>query len=280
MRYLVAPDVYRGPYRADHPDVAGAYAAFADEAIADLDRAGYGTAAFLADSAFLTNGVLTPPPAYMQHVVASVRRAGGVFIADEVQSGFGRLGQEMWGHRTHGVEPDLMTIGKPAGNGFPLGVIVARTDIAETFMRATSFFSTFGGNNVACAAGIAVLDVIERENLPVRAAVVGDHFRGLLHRLKQKHPLIGDVRGRGLAIGIELVEDRATLAPARAVVPRLLNAMRAEGVLIGSEGIHGNILKLRPPLVFEHEHADLAAAALDRCLAACIGQAIGIAPLE
>ncbi|MFO1091441.1 MAG: aminotransferase class III-fold pyridoxal phosphate-dependent enzyme [Hyphomicrobiales bacterium] len=271
MRYLIAPDGYRGPYPAGHPDFAAAYAAYAEEAIADLDRAGYGTAAFLVDSAFLTNGVLTPPPEYMQRVVAAVRAAGGVFIADEVQSGFGRLGGELWGHRTHGVEADIMTIGKPAGNGFPLGVIVARTHIVDKFLQHTSFFSTFGGNNVACAAGVAVLDVIERDRLVDNAAEVGAYFRSLLETLQQRHPVIGDVRGRGLAIGVELVEDRTTRKPATKLVKPLLNAVRDRGVLIGSEGVHGNVLKLRPPIVFAREHCEIAADALDRSLAACAG---------
>jgi 4-aminobutyrate aminotransferase-like enzyme len=237
--------------------------------IDDLRDNGPGVAIFILDSCFLTNGVLTPPPAYVQGVVSAVRAAGGVFIADEVQSGFGRMGTEMWGHRLHGVEADIVTLGKPAGNGFPLGVTIARAPIVEALIRRTAFFSTFGGNNVACAAGMAVLDVVEREDLPARAAAIGAHLKARLEALKVRHAVIGDVRASGLVVGIDLVTNRATREPCPEIVPRILNAMRDEGVLIGSEGVHGNILKLRPPLVLSADEADLAVDALDRCLAAC-----------
>ncbi len=269
MRYLPPPDVYRGPFREDRPDAASQYVTMAQARIDDLRDNGPGVASFILDSCFLTNGVLTPPPAYVQGVVAAVRDAGGVFIADEVQSGFGRMGTEMWGHRLHGVEADIVTLGKPAGNGFPLGVTIARAPIVEALIRRTAFFSTFGGNNVACAAGMAVLDVVEREDLPARAAAIGAQLKARLEALRDRHAVIGDVRASGLVVGIDLVTNRATREPCPEIVPRILNAMRDEGVLIGSEGVHGNILKLRPPLVLSADEADLAVDALDRCLAAC-----------
>ena len=269
MRYLPPPDTYRGPFRDGGADAVAACVAAAQARIDDLRASGLGVANFILDSCFLTNGVLTPPPAYVQGVVAAVRAAGGVFIADEVQSGFGRMGGEMWGHRAHGVEADIVTLGKPAGNGFPLGVTIARAPIVEALLRRTAFFSTFGGNNVACAAGLAVLDVVERENLPARAAATGKLLKARLAELKERHAIVGDVRGRGLVLGVDLVKDRATREPFREIVPHLLNAMRDEGVLIGSEGVHGNILKLRPPLALSRAEADLVAGALGRCLAAC-----------
>jgi 4-aminobutyrate aminotransferase-like enzyme len=176
------------------------------------------------------------------------------------------MGAFMWGHTHHGVVPDIVTIGKPAGNGHPLGVVITTPEIMECFLKETSFFSTFGGNNVSCAAGLAVLDVIHDEGLIANASATGAYLKQGFKNLMAKHDLIGDVRGTGLALGIELVTDRKTLAPAADATKRILNLMRDEGVLIGSEGVLGNILKIRPPIVFQKEHADLAVAAFDRAL--------------
>jgi 4-aminobutyrate aminotransferase-like enzyme len=267
MRTLLAPDGYRGIHRYGTPDLAHRYATDADRAIASLAEAGLKPAAFIVDSAFMTNGVLEPQPGYVAEVFARVRQAGGLCIADEVQSGFGRMGQHLWGHNHHDVLPDIVTIGKPAGNGHPLGVVVTRPDIMDRFLEDTGFFSTFGGNNVSCAAGLAVLDVIEKEGLVENATITGAYLKAGIRDLMAKHDIIGDVRGTGLAIGVELVTDRKTLAPAKSETTRLLNLMRDEGVLIGSEGLLGNILKIRPPIVFNRANADLAVTALDRALA-------------
>jgi len=266
IRLLPAPDVYRGPYDAEHADVGERYAALADPLIADLQEKGLGVAAAMVDSAFMTNGVLDAPAGYLQGIVARVRKAGGLFIADEVQSGFGRMGPSFWGHRHHGVVPDFITIGKPAGNGYPLGVVITRPEILTHFLQFGPFFSTFGGNNVAGAAGMAVLDVIRDEKLVENAHDVGAYFRLGLSDLKQKHALIGDVRGVGLATGVELVHDRAAKTPAGDVMHRLLNLVRDEGALIGGEGKSGNVLKIRPPIVFSRADADFAVAAIDRAL--------------
>ncbi|WP_303979667.1 aminotransferase class III-fold pyridoxal phosphate-dependent enzyme [Dongia mobilis] len=267
MRTLVAPDGYRGAHRYGTPDLGPRYAALADEAIASLAAAGMKPAAFMIDSAFMTNGVLEPQKGYLKDVCAKVRAAGGLCIGDEVQSGFGRMGSFMWGHTHHGVVPDIVTIGKPAGNGHPLGVVITTPEIMECFLKQTAFFSTFGGNNVSCAAGLAVLDVIQHEGLIANASATGAYLKQGIKDLMARHDLIGDVRGTGLALGIELVTDRKTLAPAKDETARLLNLMRDEGILIGSEGVLGNILKIRPPIVFQREHADLAVVALDRALA-------------
>jgi 4-aminobutyrate aminotransferase-like enzyme len=266
IRLLPSPDVYRGPYE-DHADVGERYAALADPLIADLQEKGLGVAAAMIDSAFMTNGVLDAPAGYVQGVVARVRKAGGLFIADEVQSGFGRMGPSFWGHSHHGVTPDFITIGKPAGNGYPLGVVITRPEILSHFLQFGPFFSTFGGNNVAGAAGMAVLDVIRDEKLVENARDVGAYFRLGLSDLKQKHALIGDVRGVGLATGVELVHDRASKQPAGDVMHRLLNLIRDEGALVGGEGVSGNVLKIRPPIVFSRNDADFAVAAIDRALA-------------
>jgi 4-aminobutyrate aminotransferase-like enzyme/Ser/Thr protein kinase RdoA (MazF antagonist) len=267
MRTLTPPDGYRGPHRYGTNDMGRLYAADADKATASLRETGHGTAAFMIDSALMTNGVLEPVPGYVAEVAAKVRAAGGLVIGDEVQSGFGRMGTYMWGHQHHGIVPDIVTIGKPAGNGHPLGVVVTTPEILETFLKEYAFFSTFGGNNVSCAAGLAVLDVIENEGLVENSRVVGDYLKAGIKGLMAKHSLIGDVRGTGLALGVELVTDRKTLAPAAAETKQVLNVMRDEGVLIGSEGILGNILKIRPPVVFQKEHADIAVTALDKALA-------------
>jgi 4-aminobutyrate aminotransferase-like enzyme len=266
MRTLTPPDGYRGAHRYGTPDLGRKYATDADRAIASLAEAGMKPAAFMVDSAFMTNGVLEPQVGYLAEVFAKVRAAGGLCIGDEVQSGFGRMGTHMWGHAHHDVVPDIVTIGKPAGNGHPLGVVVTTPEIMEAFLKEYAFFSTFGGNNVSCAAGLAVLDVIEREGLIENARAVGDYLKAGLKRLMEKHDLIGDVRGTGLALGVELVTDRKTQSPAADETKRILNLMRDEGVLIGSEGILGNILKIRPPIVFRQEHADVTVAALDRAL--------------
>jgi len=164
------------------------------------------------------------------------------------------------------VVPDIITLGKPAGNGHPIGVVITRPEIYERFIRDTAFFSTFGGNNVSCAAGNAVLDVIEREGLVENATRVGAHFKAGLAGLMARHAIVGCVRGTGLALSIELVRDRSTLEPAGAETLRLMNLMRDEGVLTGNEGPHGNIIKIRPPLVMTRDQADIAVAAFDSAL--------------
>jgi 4-aminobutyrate aminotransferase-like enzyme/aminoglycoside phosphotransferase (APT) family kinase protein len=266
IRLLPAPDTYRGMYGPDEKDPGGRYAALAEPLIADLEAEGFGVAAVMIDSAFMTNGILDAPPGYLQGVVDRVRAAGGSFIADEVQSGFGRMGTAFWGHRHHGVIPDFITIGKPAGNGHPLGAVITRPEILSHFLKPGPFFSTFGGNNVACAAGIAVLDVIHDEGLVENSRITGEYFRGLLRQLMAKHEVIGDVRGVGLATGVELVLDRKSKTPAGELVPQLLNRLRDQSVLMGGEGKFGNVLKIRPPIVFTKENAQLAVSALDRAL--------------
>jgi 4-aminobutyrate aminotransferase-like enzyme len=266
IRLLPPPDDYRGPHLRGADDLGAKYAGMADPLIAELERKGYGLAACMIDGAFMTNGMLEVPEGYVRRICEKTRKAGGLYIADEVQSGFGRMGTAMWGYQHHGIVPDFVTIGKPAGNGLPIGVVVTRPEILEYFTRQAPFFSTFGGNNVSCAAGIAVLDVIRDEKLIDNARDTGRYLREGLRALMNKHQLIGDVRGNGLSIGVELVRDRSTKEPADRELKPLLNRLRDEGVLAGNEGKLGNIVKIRPPLVFSKANADFAVAALDNAL--------------
>jgi len=270
LRGLLAPDTYRGPYRGETPDAAERYAADADRAIDELAHGGHEIAAFIIDSAMCSSGVLDPPRAYLREVEKRVRAAGGMMICDEVQSGFGRMG-EWWGHEYHGVKADIVTMGKPVGNGHPLGVVVTSAEVLGRFLDATGLFSTFGGNTVACAAGNAVLDVIERDGLIENGCAVGDYLRRQLRELAKSRPLIGDVRGHGMLTGVELVNDRDQRNPAKQETQDLLELMRERHVLVGRDGRDGNVLKLRPPLIFERGHADQLITALDSALAALAG---------
>jgi 4-aminobutyrate aminotransferase-like enzyme/Ser/Thr protein kinase RdoA (MazF antagonist) len=266
VRTLIGPDDYRGPYRRGSNDIAARYAADGDRAIRSLADGGHQPALFIADAGLLTNGVLDAPAGWLQGVHERVRKAGGLCIADEVQTGFGRQGDAMWGFELHGVVPDIVCLGKPIGNGHPLGAVVTRPEIVQALLDQNVFFSTFGGNNVSCAAGMAVLDVLEREGLRENAKAVGAHFKQGLRKLAARRDLIGDVRGSGLLVGLELVRDRTTLEPAATETKRVVNRMRDLGVLTATEGPHGNVLKLRPPICFTREQADMTIAAIDRAL--------------
>ncbi len=266
IRSIVTPDTYRGAFRGD--DAAVRYAADADRAIAELDAAGYGVAAVMIDASFVNHGIIDVPAGYLKLVVDKVRAAGGVFIADEVQSGFGRTGSHMWGCQAHGVEAEILALGKPIGNGLALGAVVTTPEILASFTEKTGYFSTFGGNPVACAAGGAVLDVIEDEQLLANAMETGEYLRQGLRALAQRTPMIGDVRGAGMIAGVELVRDRATQEPAKQETKRVINAMKEKGVLLGREGYLGNVLKIRPPMVFTPENADFLIAALDDAVSA------------
>ena len=266
VRTLIAPDCYRGEFR--DADAGARYAEDADRAIAALGDAGLGTAAFMVDAGFCSNGILDAPEGYLAAVAKKVRAAGGLFIADEVQSGFGRMGSHIWGFQAHGAEADIITLGKPVGNGYPLGVVITRPEILAAFTQRSGYFSTFGGNPVACAAGLAVLEVLAREGLMANARDSGDYLRSGVRELAARYPLIGDVRGRGLLTGVELVRDAATLEPAKRETVAVINHMRQNGVLVGQEGVFGNVLKIRPPMAFSRDNADFLIAALGRAVAA------------
>ena len=240
----------------------------ADAAIASLQSDGHGVAALMLDALFTTEGLTRLPPRYLERLVAKVRAAGGLFIADEVQSGFGRTGEHFWGHQSFDVVPDLVTLGKPMGNGHPIGGTVTRPELANAFLKDAMFFNTFAGNPVSAAVGLAVLDVIEQQQLVSHAHEVGEYLQTRLRDLAERHEPVIAVRGKGLFFGLELVSDRSTRAPATAEARRLINEMRRRGVLISTIGHHGNVLKMRPPMVFGREHADMLIGTLDEALGA------------
>ncbi len=266
VRTLEAPDMYRGRFRDDPENAAQLYAQSADVAIESLRESGHGTAAFMIDSSFSSNGILPILPGYLPAVVEKVRAAGGLIIADEVQIGFGRCGSHLWGFEAQGIVPDIVTVGKPVGNGIALGVMITTPDIRGRFGEQIDFFSTFGGNPVASAAAHAVFDVIEEEGLVENSRVTGDYMRKGLCELANKHLVIGDVRGQGLFTGVDIVRDRTTREPAADIADKLRNHLRENRVLVGRETRAGNILKVRPPLAFRREHADIFLEAMESAL--------------
>ncbi len=267
-RPVKPPHRYHAPTGASEAEVAAAALLSLDQAIASLAEAGLGTAGFILDTALTSSGVLDLPAGYLEAAFARVRQAGGLCIADEVQIGFARTGTHFWRFQAEGVIPDIVTLGKPMGNGMPLSAVVTSRAIFEAFKAGSGLFSSVGGNPVSCAAGMAVLDVIEREDLQANAARVGAYVKDRLKDLAQRHSLIGDVRGQGLLVAIEFVEDRATKQPAVAKTKALVEALVREGIMTGTEGTAGNVIKIRPPLVFQEAHAELLLKALDQALAA------------
>jgi 4-aminobutyrate aminotransferase-like enzyme len=199
-----------------------------------------------------------------------VRAAGGVCVADEVQVGFGRVGSHWWAFETQGVVPDIVTMGKPIGNGHPLSALVTTREIASSFNNGLEYFNTFGGNPVSCAAGLAVLDVIERDGLRRNASKIGTYLMQRFREMQARYEVIGDVRGMGLFLGIELVNDRKTREPATALARKINDGARSRGVLMGTEGPHDNVLKMRPPMIFSRENADHLVSVLDDTFAAVL----------
>ncbi|MBC9175470.1 aspartate aminotransferase family protein [Roseomonas ludipueritiae] len=262
VRTVPAPDLYR----ASGQDVGEAFGRAVREAIADMVAHGIRPAALLVDTIFSSDGVFSDPPGFLQPAVAAIREAGGLFIADEVQPGFGRTGEAMWGFMRHGLVPDMVTMGKPMGNGHPIAAMVAKPEILDRFGERTRYFNTFGGNPVSCAVGQAVLEVIEGEGILENARDVGAYLREGLRGLAQRHEVIGDVRGAGLFIGVELVRDRATREPDGESTAKLVNGLRERRILISAAGPHANVLKIRPPLVFQREHADRFLEGVDAVL--------------
>jgi 4-aminobutyrate aminotransferase-like enzyme/Ser/Thr protein kinase RdoA (MazF antagonist) len=255
----VAPvaDDYRGLYRRGEPDLGRKYAAYVEAILQTVKREGRAVAAYIAETFPSVAGQIVFPPGYLAEVYKHVRAHGGVCVADEVQVGFGRLGTHFWGFEAQGVVPDIVVLGKPIGNGFPLAAVITTREIAASFGKGMEFFSTFGGNPVACATGLAVLDVLRDENLQDNALQVGTRWHGALGNLQSAHALIGDVRGSGLFLGIDLVKDRFTRAPATAQASYIVNRLREQGILAGTDGPHNNVIKLRPPLLFSDSDADL-----------------------
>lgn len=219
-------------------------------AIADLERHGYKLAALIADSAFTSDGIFTDPVGFMHGIVNEVHAAGGLYIADEVQSGFAQLGDSMWGFSRHGVVPDIVTMGKAMGNGFPVSGVVFRSEVSDEFGQKVSYFNTLGGRSVSVAAASAVLDVFEKENVRERVAVNGATLRAGLEELTRDSPYVAEIRGNGLYLGVEIVEHRDALKPDSARCESIIKDLRDHRVLISRTGPAGNVLKVRPPVAF------------------------------
>ena len=262
------PDDYRGAHRRGDPGRGAKYARALGEIVETLRAAtGSGACAFLAETLPSVGGQIVLPPGYLAEAYRHVRAAGGVCIADEVQVGFGRLGTRFWGFETQGVVPDVVVMGKPIGNGFPLAAVVTTPEIAAAFDDGMEYFATFGGNPVSCAVGLAVLDVLRDEGLQERALRVGGRLVAGLEEMMGRRALVGDVRGSGLFLGVELVRDRSTLEPATEEASYVVNRLRDRGILCGVDGPHENVLKIRPPLVFGEADADRFVSTLDDVLA-------------
>jgi 4-aminobutyrate aminotransferase-like enzyme len=244
-------------------------------AIAGLAGRGVMPAAMYLECGFTSDGILTPPVDDVQDAVRRAREAGALFVADEVQAGHGRTGEHLWSFAAYGLVPDIVTLGKPMGNGYPVAALIVRRELMERFAESGHFFSTFGGNPVASAAALTVLDVIEDERLVARAADVGGALRRAIEQLRPRHPALGGVRGRGLLIGADIVSDAGDPDPGRAAA--VVDVMRERGVLVGRTGRIDNTLKIRPPLVFGEEHIATLVEALDAGLSAVGGASAGAA---
>jgi alanine-glyoxylate transaminase / (R)-3-amino-2-methylpropionate-pyruvate transaminase len=261
VHHTVPPDPYRSPFTGTPEEIAS-------KSVADIrDIIRYSTpgrvAAFIAESIQGVGGATYGAPNYLKEAYAVVREHGGLCIADEVQTGFGRTGEHYWGFEHYGVVPDFVTMAKGIGNGVPLAAVTTRMEIAKVLSQRLHF-NTFGGNPVAMAAGLAVLDVIDEAGLQENSRVVGTRLKAGLQRLMASHPIVGDVRGKGLLLGVELVRDRGTKEPARQAAADIMEAAREMGVLIGKGGLDGNVLRIKPPMCITAEDADFAVDVLDR----------------
>ncbi|MBY3272781.1 aspartate aminotransferase family protein [Rhizobium laguerreae] len=266
VRHVPAPDSYRPLGGMPGEAFAEAFAAEVEKAIASLQSSPHGFSALIICPFFANEGFPDLPTGFLDKAIIAVRKAGGLVISDEVQPGFGRTGGHMWGHQRAGFVPDVVTLGKPMANGHPVGGVVANADTLNAFRKAFRYFNTFGGNPVSCAAALAVLDVIEDEGLMENARAVGAYAQDGLKRLSEKHDVIGNVRGSGLFFGAELVLDREKKTPAPDIATKVINDMRARGVLMGKIGVHQCATKIRPPMPFSKENADLMLSTFDDVL--------------
>jgi 4-aminobutyrate aminotransferase-like enzyme len=254
VRVIDAPDALR--YSSDQGSLEDHLRNQVRAAIADLHRHGIGVAAFIADSIFSSDGVFAGPAGFLRPIIDEVHAAGGLYIADEVQPGFGRTGEEWWGFQRHGIVPDIVTIGKPMGNGIPVAAAIFKPELLVEFGKNIRYFNTFGGNSVAIAAAQAVLDVIREESLIQNAHKVGEKIITGLKDLSQGLDQVAEVRGSGFFIGVDLVTDRSTLTPDGEAAAGIVNALRQDRILISACGAQGNVLKLRPPMPFSSSDAD------------------------
>ncbi|MEM6698405.1 MAG: aminotransferase class III-fold pyridoxal phosphate-dependent enzyme, partial [Bacteroidota bacterium] len=262
---LPIPDTFRGKHR-DTKTAGKKYAAYAQNMIEVLQNEGKSIAGVIVESILSCGGQIVLPPNYLKELYRIIRAAGGVCIADEVQVGMGRVGENFWGFELQGVVPDIVTIGKPIGNGHPLGAVVCTEAVANAFNNGMEYFNTFGGNPVSCAIGRAVLKVVQEENLQQHALEVGNYLKASLQQLQTKFPIIGDVRGHGLFLGIELIKESENLTPASEATAYLSNRIKELGILMGTDGPFHNVLKIKPPMCFSKENADVLVKRLGQVL--------------
>ncbi len=266
VHVVPVPDRYRGEFRGTAREVGESYARQVGEVLQRVSKNGRAAAGFFVEPILSCGGQIPLPDGYLAAAFDQVRAAGGLAIADEVQVGFGRVGKEFWGFELHQVTPDIVVMGKPIGNGHPLGAVVTTRAIAEAFDNGMEYFSTFGGNPVSCACGLAVLDVIESEGLQRRAEILGELFLGRLRELMAKYPLIGDVRGSGLFLGIEFVRDRDTLEPAATEAGQIVDRLRDRGILLSTDGPLHNVIKIKPPMVLDETDIEMTIGQLESVL--------------
>ncbi|MCZ6499202.1 MAG: aminotransferase class III-fold pyridoxal phosphate-dependent enzyme, partial [Gammaproteobacteria bacterium] len=267
---IPSPDTYRRTARSNDADWVQDYLDEVDLALERMRGRGVKPAALLLDCAFTSDGMFLPPQGLVTGSAARIRAAGGVLIADEVQSGFGRMGQAMWGFEVHGAEAEIVTLGKPIGNGHPLAATIMRHEILDAFTEHDHYFNTFGGNPVSAKVGLAVLDAFERDGLLRNSRETGIYLKECLDSLADSCECIGDVRSFGLIAGVELVSDHAAKTPAADMARRIVNNMRELRILISREGLYGNILKIRPPLPFGPANVDQLVDGLKQSVKLCL----------
>jgi 4-aminobutyrate aminotransferase-like enzyme len=260
------PNGFRGSFRYGDPNLGPEYAGKVDDAIVQLQGRGHKPAMFMTCNIFDSNGALVAPEGYLRESYAKVRAAGGLCVADEVQSGLCRLGDHMWGFEDSGVVPDIVTMGKPIGDGHPVAAVVTTPAIAQAFSKKFHYFNTFGGNPVSAAVGLAVLDVIEQENILQNVHDVGQYLVKNLRLLAKQHDCIADVRGKGLFYGLEVVREAGSIEADSERAGRISEGMREAGVLLSTTGLFNNVVKIRPPMVFSKANADVLVNALDSVL--------------
>jgi 4-aminobutyrate aminotransferase-like enzyme len=245
------PDTYRGKYTNDDGSAGKSYA---EEAINLIENSETPIGAFISEPIIGCGGQVPLAKGYLKHLYPVIRKQGGVCIDDEVQTGFGRMGDHFWGYETQEVVPDMVILGKPMANGHPMGAVVCTSEIAASFEKGVEFFSSFGGNPVSCAIALSVLEVIEEENLQENAKITGDYYKSLLAALQKKYHCIGDVRGSGLYLGVEIVKDN-TMEPDTELAHHIKNELRNRHILISTDGPNDSVLKTKPPLCFSKEDA-------------------------
>ncbi|MCK5912563.1 MAG: aminotransferase class III-fold pyridoxal phosphate-dependent enzyme, partial [Desulfuromusa sp.] len=260
---VTLPDPYRGEFSGYSRETAAAYAESVTRVLGELTSAGKPLGAFICESLQGVAGQIIMPEGYLENVYGQIRAAGGVCIADEVQVGFGRVGTHMWAFETQNVVPDIVTLGKPIGNGHPLAAVITTQKIADAFVTGMEYFNTFGGNPVSCAIGMAVLEAIKKDKLQEHALETGSYFQRKIREVQQHFQLIGDVRGLGLFIGVELVEDRISKKPATEKTAQLVEYFKDQHILLSTEGPFYNVLKIKPPLAFNKSDADKFIATLE-----------------